>query len=130
MTKHHLYRAVILCGVTLVFAGCNKQDDSKGNYQAAINDYYKAHPACLWQETKKFPVQAATSDDAKTEGYDALTDGGLLARTTAEKKVFIIASKQIRTNRDTATFVTAIVPSIRLIASPPASTAPAPRQPR
>jgi len=95
MTKHHLHRAAILCGVTLLFAGCNKQDDSKGNYQAAINDYYKAHPACLWQETKKFPVQAATSDDAKTEGYDALTDAGLLARTTGEKKVFIIASKQV-----------------------------------
>ena len=40
-------------------------------------------------------MQAATSDDAKTEGYDALTDAGLLARTTGEKKVFIIASKQV-----------------------------------
>ena len=63
--------------------------------QSAINDYYKAHPACIWQDTKKFPVQAATSDDAKTEGYDALTDAGLLTRTTGEKKVFIIASKQV-----------------------------------
>jgi hypothetical protein len=95
MTKSDRYRAVLLCGVSLIIAGCNKQDNSKGDYQAAINDYYKAHPACLWQETKKFPVQAATSDDAKTEGYDALTDAGLLARTTAEKKVFIIASKQV-----------------------------------
>jgi hypothetical protein len=95
MTKHNQYRAALLCGVTLLFAGCNKKDDSKANYQTAINDYYKAHPACLWQETKKFPVQAATSDDAKTEGFDALTDAGLLTRTTAEKKVFIIASKQV-----------------------------------
>jgi hypothetical protein len=95
MTKHSSYRAVLLCGVTLLFAGCNKQDNSKANYQSAINDYYKAQPACLWQETKKFPVQAATSDDAKTEGYDALTDAGLLARTTGEKKVFIVASKQV-----------------------------------
>jgi hypothetical protein len=95
MTKHNQYRAALLCGVTLLFAGCNKKDDSKANYQTAINDYYKAHPACLWQETKKFPVQAATSDDAKTEGFDALTDAGLLTRTTGEKKVFIIASKQV-----------------------------------
>jgi hypothetical protein len=95
MTKGNHYRAALLCGATLLFAGCNKEDNSKDNYQSAINDYYKARPACLWQDTKKFPVQAATSDDAKTEGYDALTDAGLLARTTAEKKVFIIASKQV-----------------------------------
>src|SRR6202451_4317116 len=95
MTRYNHFGAVLLCGVTLLFAGCNKQDDSKPNYQTAINDYYKAHPACIWQDTKKFPVQAATSDDAKTEGFDALTDAGLLTRTTAEKKVFIIASKQV-----------------------------------
>ena len=99
MTKRNHYRALLLCGATLFFAGCNKQDNSKANYQSAINDYYKARPACIWQDTKKFPVQAATSDDAKTEGYDALTDAGLLTRTTAEKKVFIIASKQV-TNYD------------------------------
>jgi hypothetical protein len=95
MTRHNQHRAMLLCGVALLFAGCSKKDDSKANFQSAINDYYKAHPACIWQDTKKFPVQAATSDDAKTQGYDALTDAGLLARTTAEKKVFIIASKQV-----------------------------------
>ena len=95
MTRYNQYRAVLVCAATLLVAGCNKQDDSKMNYQTAINDYYKAHPACIWQDTKKFPVQAATSDDAKTEGFDALTDAGLLTRTTAEKKVFIIASKQV-----------------------------------
>jgi hypothetical protein len=95
MTRYNNFGAVLLCGVTLLFAGCNKQDDSKPNYQSAINDYYKAHPACIWQDTKKFPVQAATADDAKTEGYDALTDAGLLTRTTGEKKVFIVASKQV-----------------------------------
>ena len=67
MTRYNQYRAVLLCGATLLFAGCNKQDDSKANFQSAINDYYKAHPACIWQDTKKFPVQAATSDDAKTK---------------------------------------------------------------
>jgi hypothetical protein len=89
------YKALLLCGAALFFAGCDKQDNSKANYQSAINDYYKAHPMCLWQDTKKFPVQAATSDDAKTEGYDALTDANLLSRTTGEKKVFIVASKQV-----------------------------------
>jgi hypothetical protein len=70
MIKRTHYGPVLLCGITILFAGCT-------------------------QDTKKFPVQAATADDAKTEGYDALTDAGLLARTTAEKKVFIVASKQV-----------------------------------
>jgi hypothetical protein len=94
MTRYNHYK-VLLLGVALLFPGCNKQDNSKANFQTAINEYYKAHPACIWQDTKKFPVQAATSDDAKTEGYDALTDAGLLTRTTGEKKVFIVASKQV-----------------------------------
>jgi hypothetical protein len=95
MIKRTHYGPVLLCGVTILFAGCTQKDDSKANYQTAVNDYYKAHPVCLWEQTKKFPVQAATADDVKTEGYDALTDAGLLARTTAEKKVFIVASKQV-----------------------------------
>lgn len=82
-----------LGAVLLLSAGCNKQASSNTNYEAAINDYYKAHPICLWSQPKKFPVQAATSDDAKTQGYDALTDQGLLTRTTGEKKVMIVASK-------------------------------------
>src|SRR5271169_1185306 len=85
----------LLCTSLLLAAGCSKKTDSNTNYESAVNDYYKAHPACLWSEAKKFPVQAATSDDAKTQGYDALTDAGLLTRTTGEKKVFIIASKQV-----------------------------------
>lgn len=45
-------------------------------YKPAINDHFKAFPVCIWSQPKKFPVQAATSDDAKTEGYDALTQEG------------------------------------------------------
>jgi hypothetical protein len=87
------------CQVTialLVFAitGCNTGSDNDLNYKTAINDHFKAFPECIWSQPKKFPVQAATSDDAKTEGYDALTQEGLLNRTTAEKKVIII-SKQV-----------------------------------
>jgi len=82
--------------VLLVFsAGCNKTDNSNTNYKMAIDEHYKSSPVCIWPQPKKFPAQAATADDAKTEGYDALTQAGLLTRTTAEKKVFIIASKQV-----------------------------------
>ena len=87
--------ALVLVALTLVTTGCNKADNTDMNYKTAINNHFKAFPTCIWSEAKKFPVQAATSDDSKTEGYDALTQEGLLTRTTAEKKVLIIASKQV-----------------------------------
>ncbi len=95
MIKRSLVRMSFLCGVVLLVAGCSRTDNTKANFKTAIDNYYQAHPACLWQDSKKFPVQAATADDAKTQGYDALTDAGLLTRTTAEKKVFILGSKQV-----------------------------------
>ena len=94
MIARQTFLATIFCGAILLVAGCNKTDTTNSNLKTAIDNYYQAHPACLWSDAKKFPVQAATSDDAKTEGYDALTDTGLLTRTTAEKKQFLIGSKQ------------------------------------
>ena len=94
MKRANAISSSLLCALLLAI-GCNNRTDSKSSYKAAINDYYKAHPACLWPQPKKFPVQEATSDDAKTQGYDALTDAGLLTRTTGEKKVMIVASKQV-----------------------------------
>lgn len=89
-------RCVAMCGAVLVLAtGCNKKQDNTMNYKSAIDSYYSAHPACLWPDSVKFPVQADTSDASKTSSYDALVDQGLLVRTTAEKKVMIVASKQV-----------------------------------
>ncbi len=85
--------------VALVAAGCKKTADNTENFKSAINSYYASQPACLWSDPLRFPVQVTTSDTDKTTGYDALVDQGLLQRTTAEKKVFIIASKQV-TNYD------------------------------
>lgn len=86
---------VMALGALALAAGCKKTDDSKANFTKAINTYYASRPACLWGDPKKFPVQEDTSDTSKTSGYDALVDQGLLVRTTAEKKVLIIASKQV-----------------------------------
>ncbi len=80
--------------VLFAAAACNNGTNTDAAYKAAINDHFKAFPACLWPQPIKFPVQAATSDDAKTQGFDALTQEGLLMRTTAEKKIVII-SKQV-----------------------------------
>ncbi|MEO8737871.1 MAG: hypothetical protein ABI380_15195 [Edaphobacter sp.] len=94
------FYASVLCGTfALLATGCNKKADNTTNFTTAINTYYSAHPACLWSDPVKFPVQADTSDTSKTTGYDALVDQGLLVRTTAEKKKMIIASKQV-TNYD------------------------------
>jgi hypothetical protein len=87
--------AVLFGLFALLTTGCNRGGNTDMEYKTAINDHFKAYPACIWTEPKKFPAQAATSDDAKTEGYDALTQEGLLTRSTAEKKVLIIASKQV-----------------------------------
>jgi hypothetical protein len=96
MFTNRLYGyAIVISVAILVATGCNNGSNTDMSYKAAINDHFKAFPVCLWTQPKKFPVQAATSDDAKTEGYDALTQEGLLTRTTAEKKVMIVASKQV-----------------------------------
>ncbi|HEX4424956.1 MAG TPA: hypothetical protein VH079_06140 [Terriglobales bacterium] len=87
--------AVGLSLLVLLSTGCNNGSDTDMSYKAAINEHFKVHPVCIWSQPKKFPVQAATSDDAKTEGYDALTQEELLTRTTTEKKVLIVASKQV-----------------------------------
>jgi hypothetical protein len=88
-------RTVTLLAIPFLFVcACNKQAPTTPNYGDAINAYYQAHPACLWTDEKKFPVQAATSDDAKTQGYDALVDQGLLTRTTSEKKIIIVSKSE------------------------------------
>jgi hypothetical protein len=98
MIKRNVFRSAVLCTIVplMLFAfGCRQKQDPKPQLEAAINHYHGVHPLCIWQEPKKFPIQAATADEAKTEGLDALTDAGLLKRTTAEKQRFLIGSKQV-----------------------------------
>lgn len=93
-------RTVAVCAAVLAMAvGCNKKADNSVNYTSAINAYYSAHPSCLFSQPQQFPAQVTTSDTSKTAPFDALFDQGLLTRTTAEKKVLIVASKQV-TNYD------------------------------
>lgn len=87
----------VVCAASLLVVAataCKKTAPTTPNYADAINSYYQAHPACLWTTEKKFPVQAATSDDAKTQGYDALVDQGLLTRTVSEKKIIIVSKRE------------------------------------
>jgi hypothetical protein len=68
------------------------------NYKTAINNYYKAHPSCLWPEPKKFPVQIAASNTDQDAPYAALVDDGLLVRSTTEKRIIIVDKQE--TNYD------------------------------
>lgn len=94
-TRYLPRRTALSAAAILLVVGCNKKADNTSNFTNAIDTYYSAHPSCLWPDPIKFPVQVDTSDTSKTSGYDALVDQGLLARTTAEKKKLIIASKQV-----------------------------------
>ncbi len=94
MTPAATRLATAAISLTALF-GCNKRADNTTTYTHAIDAYYSVHPSCLWSEPTNFPKQADTSGSSKTSQLDALVDQGLLARTTAEKKVFIVASKQV-----------------------------------
>ena len=86
---------VLICGLVILAAGCDKSKPDTTNFKTAINNYYTAHPSCVWSSPVKFPVQADASNDQQTKGFDALTDAGLLTRTPEEKKRFLIGSKQV-----------------------------------
>jgi len=84
-----------ISAVIVLAAGCHSNTVDKAFFKSAINNYLGAHPECVWNDPIKLPAQADTSNDMQTWGYDALTDAGLLVRTSAEKKRFLLGSKQV-----------------------------------
>lgn len=87
---------VAICVVMLAAGGCRKTNSvDKSAFKSALDDYYQARQECVWESPMKFPAQADTQKDEQTKGFDALTDAGLLARTSAEKKRFLVGSKQV-----------------------------------
>ncbi len=76
---HLPIRTLAIAAIALTAAfGCNKKADNTANYTSAINTYYSAHPACLFDSPKQFPTQADTSGSGKTTDMNALVDQGLL----------------------------------------------------
>jgi hypothetical protein len=90
--KVMFFAAVVVIGLS---AGCKTNTVDKEAFKSALNDYYKGQQDCLWASAQKLPAQADTSNDQQTKGYDALVDAGLLARSSAEKKRFLVGSKQV-----------------------------------
>jgi hypothetical protein len=102
LEKARFSKSLLIAGtaVTLVLAGCNGNKsnsgtNSNGAYKSAINSYYTAHPVCLWSSPVKFPTEADPKNEDQSKGYDALTDAGMLTRTAAQKKRFLVGSKEI-----------------------------------
>ena len=93
--KQVKFGAGLFLGSVIALAGCHSNTVDKGAFKSAINDYLSAHQECVWTSPQKFPTQADTSNDDQTKGYDALTDAGMLTRKAAEKKRFLIGSKQV-----------------------------------
>ena len=88
--------AVAIVASTLwLAAGCRKNQVDSGAFKSAINNYLGSQKQCLFNAPIKFPQQADTSDDGETRKFDALTDQGMLTRKAAEKKRFLIGSKQV-----------------------------------
>jgi len=90
-------KTVCLLSLTLFIPalGCNKNAVDQSAFKSAINVYDSAQPVCVWSAAVKFPAQADTNNEDQTKGFDAFTDAGLLTRTPAEKKRFLIGSKQV-----------------------------------
>lgn len=87
--------AATVAGLLLFGAGCRKNAVDTGVFKTAINNYYSSHPVCLWSSPVKFPAQADTNNEEQTKGWDALTDSGMLQHSSAEKKRFLVGSKQV-----------------------------------
>ena len=89
---------IALCAISsavVVVAGCQSKVADKKEFRSVLDNYYSSQQSCLWTSPVKFPVQTDTDDDAKTHHFDALTDLGLLQRMPAEKKRFLIGSKNV-----------------------------------
>lgn len=82
-------------GVFCLGVGCRKNAVDPGAFKSALNNYYSSLPVCVWSSPVKFPAQADTSNESQTKGFDALVDAGMLTRASAEKKRFLIGSKQV-----------------------------------
>ncbi|RRA48567.1 hypothetical protein [Acidipila sp. EB88] len=95
MRTSYLVSTLALASCVLLSGCSSKKAASKDNFKKTIGNYYNAHAECVWSSSIKFPIEADPKSGDQTAGYDALTDAGLLTRTSAQKKVFIFGSKQV-----------------------------------
>jgi hypothetical protein len=85
---------LLLATLAVLPTACKKEID-KAQFKSAINNSFAGRHECVWPEPIKLPAEVDTSKDEKTRDYDTLLDAGLLVRGTAEKKRFLVGSKQV-----------------------------------
>ena len=85
---------LLLAAIVALPTGCKKELDT-AEFKSAINNSFAGRHECVWPEPIKLPAEVDTSKDEKTRDYDTLLDAGLLVRGTAEKKRFLVGSKQV-----------------------------------
>ncbi len=86
--------ALVLTGLIACAIGCKKEVD-QAEFKSAINKSFTGRHECVWPEPIKLPAQADPSKDEKTRDYDALTDAGLLIRSTMVKTRLLVGSKLV-----------------------------------
>ena len=84
-----------IAALILTAAGCHSNLVNKEEIRSALSNYYNSRQYCLWMDAMKFPAQADAAKEEQTRPFDALTDAGLLTRMAAEKKRFLVGSKQV-----------------------------------
>jgi hypothetical protein len=92
--RERIALAFVLTGLLAWATGCKKQID-QAEFKSVINQSFAGRHECVWPEPIKLPAQVDTSKDEKTRDFDALTDAGLFIRGSAEKKRFLVGSKQV-----------------------------------
>lgn len=86
--------ALVLTGLFACATACKKQVD-RAEFISAIDKSFAGRHECVWPKPIKLPAQVDPSKDEKIRDYEALTDAGLLIRTSAEKKRLLAGSKEV-----------------------------------
>lgn len=86
---------VVPAAAALLATGCNHMDDAATNYTRAIDTYYGSHASCLFEGPVKFPMEGDMADARETARYNALVDENLLTRSGGDKKMMVVASRQM-----------------------------------
>ncbi len=85
-----------LCGLIIFTAGM-QQDQTRHHptLRPPSTTTIPCTPAASGRARSSSRRRPDTNNDLQTKGFDALTDAGLLTRTSQEKKRFLIGSKQV-----------------------------------
>ncbi|HWE86363.1 MAG TPA: hypothetical protein VG267_15575 [Terracidiphilus sp.] len=83
--RERIALALMLTGLFACTTACKKQVDRAG-FTSAINKSFDGRHDCVWPEPIKLPAEIDPSKDDRIRSFQALTDAGLLARVSDEKK--------------------------------------------